>query len=350
MGKGGKLKFNGLRFTNISLLILLIILTFSGIYSLFWTINGWMFTVHRAAGWGLIALLPWKAAISYRSLRRGIKPNINRGLIVIVSLLLAMITILVLALALLWKGRFGPETYWLRQTAISWHWMLALGLLAPLAVHVWRRWPKPKPIDFTSRRAALRLFAASGLGLLGYGASQAIAQWRELPQAPRRFTGSREDGQNSGNQFPVTQTITVQPDQVDPQTWRLSVGGDAPRPLVLTYADLLALPAVEKIATLDCTLGWYSTQSWRGILLLDLLHRAGVTGEPASVQFESVTGYTCTFLYAEAKDVLLATHVGSEALALEHGFPIRAVVPSRRGWFWIKWLSRIDVQSTQIKP
>ncbi|RPJ50780.1 MAG: hypothetical protein EHM21_04230, partial [Chloroflexi bacterium] len=120
------MKFSGLRFTTISILVLIAILTFTGIYGLFWTINGWMFTVHRAAAWALIALLPWKAAISYHSLRRGIQPNTNRGLVVLVSLLLAVVTLAVLALALLWKGRFGPENYWLRQTAISWHWMLAL--------------------------------------------------------------------------------------------------------------------------------------------------------------------------------------------------------------------------------
>ncbi|HYH05137.1 MAG TPA: molybdopterin-dependent oxidoreductase [Bacillota bacterium] len=25
-----------------------------------------------------------------------------------------------------------------------------------------------------------------------------------------------------------------------------------------------------------------------------------------------------------------------------HGFPLRAVVPSRRGWFWVKWLAKIE--------
>jgi hypothetical protein len=94
-------KFNGMRFTNIALLVLVIVLTLSGLYSLFWTVNGWIYTVHRAAGWGLIALAPWKFAISTRSLRRGLKPSVDRGLVVVVSLLLAALTLAVLALALL---------------------------------------------------------------------------------------------------------------------------------------------------------------------------------------------------------------------------------------------------------
>jgi DMSO/TMAO reductase YedYZ molybdopterin-dependent catalytic subunit len=342
------LKFNGLRFTNISILILIIILTLSGIYGLFWTVNGWMFTVHRAAGWGLIALLPWKIAISFRSLRRGIRPNINRGLVVLVSLLLAAITLAVLVLALLWKGRFGPEVSWLGQTAISWHWMLALGLLVPFAIHVWRRWPKPKRVDFTSRRAVLRLAVTGVLGLAGYELVQALAAWRDQAQSPRRFTGSRRDGDFSGNVFPVTQSFAARPEQTDPQTWRLRVEGNRNAPLALTYDDLLALPAVEKTAALDCTLGWYSTQSWRGIPLPDLLARAGIAETPVSVRLESVTGYAFVLPYAEARNVLLATHVGGEPLAQEHGFPIRAVVPSRRGWFWVKWLSKIIVEYSYL--
>jgi DMSO/TMAO reductase YedYZ molybdopterin-dependent catalytic subunit len=45
----------------------------------------------------------------------------------------------------------------------------------------------------------------------------------------------------------------------------------------------------------------------------------------------------------EAKYVLLATHVGNQVLDPVHGFPLRAVVPTRRGWFWVKWLTHIEV-------
>ena len=38
-----------------------------------------------------------------------------------------------------------------------------------------------------------------------------------------------------------------------------------------------------------------------------------------------------------------AKHVGGELLTHVHGAPLRAVVPSRRGWFWVKWLTRIEV-------
>lgn len=332
-----------MRFTNLSLLALVIGLTLTGLYGLFWTSTPWMYTIHRVAGWALVALAPWKIAISISSLRRGLKPNIDRGLVVLVSLLLALVTLTVLALALLWKGRFGPESYWLRQTAIAWHWMLALGLLAPLAVHVWRRWPKPKKVDFASRRAFIRMAVIVGLGLGGYFAAEAIARSRARPDSPNRFTGSRRANSFSGNDYPVTQTIPARLDQIDPAAWRLRISIKGRERMVLAYPELLAMATVEKTAAIDCTLGWYSTQVWRGVPLVDLLVRAGMEKTPAGVRFTSVTGYAHVLPYEEAKDVLLATHVGGEALLPDHGFPLRAVVPSRRGWFWVKWLAKIEL-------
>src|SRR3974377_489106 len=111
-----------LRFTNTAILVLIMLLTLTGVYGLIWTLNGWVFDVHRVAGWALLALIPWKAAISWRSLKRGLKPNFDRGVVIVESLVLAFIVLGLIALALLWTWRIGPGELWLRQTAISWHW------------------------------------------------------------------------------------------------------------------------------------------------------------------------------------------------------------------------------------
>ena len=56
-----------------------------------------------------------------------------------------------------------------------------------------------------------------------------------------------------------------------------------------------------------------------------------------------VGGRTASFTLAQAQEILLATHVGDEVLHHVHGYPLRAVVPSRRGWHWVKWLTEIEV-------
>jgi DMSO/TMAO reductase YedYZ molybdopterin-dependent catalytic subunit len=78
-------------------------------------------------------------------------------------------------------------------------------------------------------------------------------------------------------------------------------------------------------------------------LLLVLLDRAGVQREAREVTMESVTGYRHTFRLADVSKALLSTHLGAEPLSAGHGYPLRLVVPGRRGYQWVKWIQRIDV-------
>jgi DMSO/TMAO reductase YedYZ molybdopterin-dependent catalytic subunit len=77
--------------------------------------------------------------------------------------------------------------------------------------------------------------------------------------------------------------------------------------------------------------------------LKSLLASRGLSPKDFAVRLESATGYAHILPLPEAEQVLLATHVGGEVLEHAHGFPVRAVVPTRRGWFWVKWLSQIEV-------
>ncbi len=328
------------RFINSVILGAVIILTLSGVYGLFLTFPSWMFEVHRLAGWLLIAVLPWKVAISLRSLKRRI---FDGGIMVFVALLAAILTLLILVLGLAWGFRLGPEQLWLRQTAISWHWMLALAFVIPFALHAWRRWPRPQKTDFLSRRGALKVLGLGATAIVGWRISQAISEQRATPESPNRFTGSRLDGYFSGNRFPVTHSLAASQDQVDPATWQLTLKGDVLERQSFTYDQLLSHPQAERVATLDCTLGWYTIQKWQGVPLSDLLLGAGISSQAYAVRFASITGYTHILPLTEAQQVLLATHVDGETLEHQHGFPLRAVVPSRRGWFWVKWLTEIEV-------
>lgn len=61
------------RFGNTVILAVVILLSLTGVYGLFWVIPAWMFDVHRGAGWLLICTIPWKVGISLWSLRRGMR-------------------------------------------------------------------------------------------------------------------------------------------------------------------------------------------------------------------------------------------------------------------------------------
>jgi DMSO/TMAO reductase YedYZ molybdopterin-dependent catalytic subunit len=106
----------------------------------------------------------------------------------------------------------------------------------------------------------------------------------------------------------------------------------------LSVDDLAAFGDTLR-ATLDCTGGWYAEQTWRGARLDRLLD--GADGE--SIVVRSITGYSRRFPRSDAAALLVATHVGDAPLSAGHGAPARLVAPGRRGFWWVKWITAIDV-------
>jgi len=253
----------------------------------------------------------------------------------------------------MWAWNLGEYYVWLGPYAysgIGWHWGIALGLAPLFIIHVWRRWPRPKQIDFTGRRQALKLLGLGMATVAGWGVAETLSKVLQSDESPRRFTGSREDGSFTGLDYPVTSGADQGKIRVNPEAWTLSVTGAVKTPLALTYADVLALSTSEVTATLDCTGGWYSTQVWRGVRLADVLAQAGILQAEFFIVLKDVSGYTADITPAEASEILLATQVGGQVLDHWHGYPLRAVVPSRRGWHWVKWLTEIEVLPVLRSP
>ncbi|MBI3160847.1 MAG: molybdopterin-dependent oxidoreductase [Chloroflexi bacterium] len=338
-----------LRFVNSALFYLFLAALFSGLYGIVWTLDGWVYELHRIAAWAILALLPWKAAIAARSLRRGLCPNFRRGLVPLASLLLATALLAAIMLALLWTWRLGAQTLtlWWQDTLISWHWVLAVSLLPLFLFHVLTRRPGPHWQDTLSRRKFLQTAGVTAAGLAGWQVAEWLAESRLAEGVTRAPSGSRLNGFLTGNDFPETTNAGFRAAPQDADAWRLRVTGAVSAAQTLDYAAILALPHSSRIAALDCTVGWYSVQRWGGIPLADVLALAGLASDAFAVRFHAAGGYTQTLTMVEAADVLLAVHVGGEPLSHRHGFPLRAVVPSRRGWFWVKWLEEIEALAGQ---
>jgi len=336
-----------LRFINTLILSLLLVLTLTGVYGLFFPFPSFLFEIHRIAAWALILLIPWKAIISIRSLGRGVDRRLDRNVMIVVSVVASIATVLIVIFGLIWKWNLGEQYLWIAgygYTAIGWHWGIALYLLVPLfALHAWRRWPHPKKTDFIGRRQALKLIGLGVASVATWGIAEILARSLQSSKSSRRFTGSREVGSFTGNDHPVTNGPNQGKIKLDPSTWKLILTSAVKTPLTLTYAETLDLSLSEVTATLDCTGGWYSTQIWRGIPLTDLLARAEIHGEAIGIVLKGVSDYTAYYTIAQAQEILLATHVGEQVLDHVHGYPLRAVVPSRRGWHWVKWLTEIEI-------
>jgi hypothetical protein len=317
------------RVTNLALLVVLVVAFGSGVgvVAAGSPSGRWLAVAHGVVGMAVVLLVPWKGRVVHRGLRRARR---TRWL----SLLLAA-----LAVAAVLTG-IGYATGVVRSVGgVLGMWLhVAAGLvLVPLAVwHVLARRVRPRVADL-SRRTVIKagLFTVAAAGL--YTAQAATVSLTGLPGAGRRFTGSYDTGSFDAAAMPSYTWLDDTTPAVDPDRWRLSVAGRE-----LTLGELSG-QQVRVRATLDCTSGWYAEQEWGGVPLRALLPAAG---QARSIYVRSVTGYGLRFPVRDLDNLLLATTVNGSPLRPGHGFPARLVAPGRRGFWWVKWVDRIELTAT----
>jgi DMSO/TMAO reductase YedYZ molybdopterin-dependent catalytic subunit len=126
-------------------------------------------------------------------------------------------------------------------------------------------------------------------------------------------------------------------------SWRLEVKG--PQPYAISLADLESLAVHEGRYPISCVEGWSANADWLGLSLLDVVIRAG-GGATSHVSVVSVEqgGYSSSQVFGPQLGVaLLATHLNGERLNLDHGYPLRLIVPNRPGVLNTKWLTRVEI-------
>jgi DMSO/TMAO reductase YedYZ molybdopterin-dependent catalytic subunit len=166
-----------------------------------------------------------------------------------------------------------------------------------------------------------------------------------LPELASYVTGNDD--------FYRIDTALVVP-QVDPDTWELSIHGRVRRPYTISFAELLARPMVERYVTLCCVSnevggGLVGNARWLGVPVAELLAAAEPLPGADQVVSRSVDGWTCgtpTAALTDGRDALLAVAMNGEPLPLEHGFPVRMVVPGLYGYVSAcKWITEIELSS-----
>src|SRR6516164_846185 len=161
--------------------------------------------------------------------------------------------------------------------------------------------------------------------------------------------------------------------RLDPASWQLEVSGLVERPLRLSLRELHNMRSETLVATLECAgngrsafdppaegeqwqLGAVSTAEWTGVPLAEILDRAGLKPQAQEIVFRgadqgNVGDAADPIRFERSLPVTDAGHSGSllayamngEPLPLEHGHPLRLIVP---GWYAVasvKWLTEIEV-------
>ena len=317
------------RRTNLALLILLVLAFATGglVYAVGTGWARWPAVAHGIVAFAIVVLTPWKSVIARRGLKRR---RIGTG----GSLALTFFTLVAILFGILHST--GVARSFDLVTAMQVHVGAAL-LTLPFAVwHVVARKVRVHRTD-VSRRQLLRTGYLLGGAALVYGTVESVVHLVSLPGRDRRLTGSYEKGSFVPEDMPVTQWFNDVVLTFDAGTWRLTV--DDSEGSQWTWAELDAFGDRVR-ATIDCTGGWYAHQDWHGVKLSRLI---GDVGDARSVVVRSASGYARTFSVDVIDDLLIATRVGDRPLSPGHGFPARLVAPGRRGFWWVKWIDRIEL-------
>ncbi|RAN79429.1 oxidoreductase [Bacillus sp. SRB_336] len=140
--------------------------------------------------------------------------------------------------------------------------------------------------------------------------------------------------------------------ELDPGQWKLRVHGMVENEFTMTFDELLAADLVETYVTLTCVSNVVGgnlagNAKWLGYPLRDVLARAKPKAGADMVLSTSSDGFSASTplpVLQDKRDALLAVAMNGEPLPLEHGFPVRMVVPGLYGYVSAtKWVVDLEV-------
>jgi len=198
---------------------------------------------------------------------------------------------------------------------------------------------EPGDRDELSRRGLLTAAGAGVTLVVATTVGQSVGRLEPLALlAPRRPSRGPQ-------RVPVNKTAAQARVHRVAADWHLLV--DGPQPFTLPLAELEAQAEAEARLPIACVEGWSVDAHWRGVRLIDIVHRAGghagSTVYVRSLQPHGAYAHS-TISGPQLGAALLATHLNGERLDLDHGYPVRLIAPDRAGVLNTKWLARVEIR------
>lgn len=134
--------------------------------------------------------------------------------------------------------------------------------------------------------------------------------------------------------------------------YALPIGGRVEHPVVLSFADLLALPKHEQITQHYCIQGWSGVAKWGGVRMSEILDIVRPLPTVRWVVFYSFADgaepdagryYDCHRIeHMREPMALLAYEMNNEPLPEVHGAPLRLRNELELGFKQVKWIAGIE--------
>ena len=145
-------------------------------------------------------------------------------------------------------------------------------------------------------------------------------------------------GQYFTERFPVLHAGVV-PD-IDAATWDFTVDGLVATSQQWTLEEFKALPSTELTTDIHCVTKWskFDTE-WRGVPTTEVVKLVEPSPAATHVVVRAEHGFTANLPLEDflREDNLFAYEYGGEELELDHGWPVRLVVPHLYFWKSVKW-------------
>jgi len=131
---------------------------------------------------------------------------------------------------------------------------------------------------------------------------------------------------------------------LDLLSYRLKVTGLVTHSLSLTVDDLRCMPKITETVTTTCY-SFADTATWSGVLISDVLKKAGVKPGAKKITQIAADGANRTLPLEMAMDPhnFLAYEMGDQPLPVLFGFPLRSIFIDVAGQYSVKWLTSLEV-------
>jgi DMSO/TMAO reductase YedYZ molybdopterin-dependent catalytic subunit len=233
-----------------------------------------------------------------------------------------------------------------------------------------------RPVDSAPERRSFLIgsSAAAGTAAVAYLGGRLLGERSSVAQAQRslripapvhpapplpagsnlRIPGLSSFITPNGSFYRVDTAIVIP--EVAPESWQLRVHGMVARELTISFDELIRRPLTAEYITLTCVSNpvagpYVGNALWLGASVASLLRQAGVRAGADQLLCTSVDGFTSgTPLQTvmDGRDAMLAVAMNGTALPVEHGFPVRMVVPGLYGYVSAcKWITDIEVTTYQ---
>jgi len=133
---------------------------------------------------------------------------------------------------------------------------------------------------------------------------------------------------------------------IRPEDWSFRIYGLVAAEVTLSWEQLQALPRARITADFHCVTRFSTLDNpWEGVATREIVRTAQIDPEASHVLVHCYGGYTTNLPLDDflSEHALLADRHNGQPLPVDHGGPVRLVVPHLYAWKSAKWVNGIEL-------